>query len=340
MIHDIQPNPDNPRNSEGDTLILRDGRILLAWSRFSGREDQARADIYAQDTADWGRTWSQPRVLVSHREALQNVMSVSLLHDRLTGDALLFYLRKNGPDDLHVYLRRSTDDCHTWGDPLRVSTEPGYNVMNNARVVQTPSGRLLAPVAHCANFASAQVAICYISDDGGHTWRRSAGAVSLPDGSSAQEPGIVPLSDGVTLLMYIRTRLGYVFSCRSQDDGDSWSIPEPILGLPAPAAPSTIVRCPSGRLVALYNHREDGRTAGWADRTPLALAFSDDDGMTWARQEDIESSDAFCYGYTSVRRYGNKVLLTYYVWPRDQLEHFAQTTLRVRTFPAERFCDS
>ena len=155
----------------------------------------------------------------------------------------------------------------------------------------------------------------------------------------AQEPGLVRLSAPRSLLMYVRTHLGHVYACRSDDEGDTWSAPEPITALPAPAAPCTLFRCPTGRLVAFYSHREDALSAGWADRTPLAVAFSKDDGGTWERQQDLESDPAFCYGYTSARRYGNRMVLTYYVWPRSQRQHFEQTALRFRTMPAETFCD-
>jgi sialidase-1 len=115
MIYDIPPGPGNPRNSEGDTLLLADGRLMLAWTRFTGAEDHARADIPAMFSVDGGAGWSKPHVLVSPDEAGQNVMSVSLLHERGLGEELLFYLRKNSTNDLHVRLRRSRDEGATWG---------------------------------------------------------------------------------------------------------------------------------------------------------------------------------------------------------------------------------
>ena len=55
----------------------------------------------------------------------QNVMSVTL---RRLGDPLakgtpigLFYLVKNGPDDLRVHLRVSHDEAATFGQPVVVT---------------------------------------------------------------------------------------------------------------------------------------------------------------------------------------------------------------------------
>ena len=100
-------------------------------------------------------------------------MSVSFLRSR-TGDVLFFFLQKNSLTDLKAYVRRSTDDARTWGTPTLVTADPGYHVMNNARVIQLRSGRLLAPVA-----SSKQVwtknddfrTSVYLSDDDGRTWR-------------------------------------------------------------------------------------------------------------------------------------------------------------------------
>ena len=339
MLFDIKPTPGNPRNSEGDTILLADGRLLLAWTRFEGREDHARAEVRAVLSSDWGTTWGEPRVLVSPDEAQQNVMSVSLLRERVTGELLLFYLRKNSLADLQVRVLRSSDEGASWCCGRRVSTQEGYNVMNNARVVQLESGRLLAPVAHTRDYAQSpqQVAFCYLSDDGGWTWRPGRGAARLGKGATGcQEPGLVPLHGG-PLLMYIRTDLDCVYAALSGDDGETWGEPAPLRDLPAPAAPATMARLSTGRLIALYNHRPEGARAGWEGRTPLAAACSEDDGRTWRRLEDIESSADYAYGYTSIRLCGERAVLTYYAWPRSAPVGFEQTTLRFRVLPLSRF---
>jgi len=340
MSYDIAPAPGNPRNSEGDTALLASGEVLLAWTRFRGPEDHASADIYAISSADGGEQWSAPRVLVSADEAQQNVMSVSFLRERATGDLLLFYLCKNSTSDLQVRLRRSRDEGVTWGPWQAVSTRPGYHVMNNARVVQLASGRILAPVAWVADLSVShhQVAYCCCSDDGGATWRMGRGEAALPSSVvGCQEPGLVELPGGQGVLMIIRTDLGCVYAAWSHDDGDTWSAPAPLADLPAPAAPATVERLPDDALLIVYNHRPDGARAGWKDRTPLAAARSEDGGRSWRRLDDIEPSADYAYAYTSLRVWGERVVLTYYVWPRDVARGFDQTTLRFRVLPLDRF---
>ena len=47
---ELKPGPDNPRNSEGAFMPLKDGRILFAYSRYYGNSshDHATADIAAR----------------------------------------------------------------------------------------------------------------------------------------------------------------------------------------------------------------------------------------------------------------------------------------------------
>ncbi|HEV2273258.1 MAG TPA: sialidase family protein, partial [Acidobacteriaceae bacterium] len=77
----LPPGPNNPRNSEGAFLALRDGRLFFAYSRFEGSDggDFGHATIAGRYSADGGRTWSAQDVPVVQKEGAMNVMSVSLL---------------------------------------------------------------------------------------------------------------------------------------------------------------------------------------------------------------------------------------------------------------------
>ena len=75
----IEPSRQYPRNSEGDVVTLKDGRLCLVYTRFTGcgRDDSA-ADIVARTSSDEGKTWSNDRILVRN-EGRENVMSVSII---------------------------------------------------------------------------------------------------------------------------------------------------------------------------------------------------------------------------------------------------------------------
>lgn len=329
--------PENPRNTEGDILVRRDGTFLAAWADFyAGSRDDAPARISAAPSTDGGRTWG-PRYTLQENTGKANVMSVTLLRSQ-TGDVLFFYLVKNSLSDLKLYVRRSNDDARTWGPPVLVTPEEGYHVMNNARVIQLPSGRLLAPVATTAqvwtkndNFRT----VVYLSDDDGRTWRRGRTLLSAPK-RGAMEPGLIAQADGRTLQI-IRTQTGFIWRSLSSDGGDTWTDAQPWT-IEAPEAPATLVRIPAnGHWLLVWNP-----TVAWGNpektvlganhgglRTPLVAAVSRDEGRTWGRPRTLEGDPAFTYAYTSVTIHEGRVLFSYY--------HFAnggkQLSLKFKSVP-------
>ncbi len=314
----IEPGPGNPRNSEGDIIELKDGRLCLIYTRFTGgSDDHAEADLAMRTSQDGGRRWSDDTIVV-RRTGGMNVMSVSLL--RLTdGRIALFYLLKTSEEDCRPQMCLSTDEARTWSPPACcITDEVGYYVLNNDRAVQLRSGRLILPVAwhqdpkHPRD--SAGVILCYLSDDSGRTWRRSKDPFKgyAPDGRriTLQEPGVVELKDG-RLMMYIRTDAGSQYICHSPDGGQTWSKPGPS-SLASPLSPASLERIPwTGDLVCIWNDHSGLHPFPRGRRTPLCMAISKDDGATWSPSQIIEDNPDGWYCYTSVTFKGDRMLLGY-----------------------------
>jgi hypothetical protein len=90
VIPVLPPGPGNPRNTEGSFVALRDGRILYAYTRFTGGTgDHDSASIAGRYSPDGGRTWSAEDMAIVAGEGAMNVMSVSLLRLRWPRRALL-----------------------------------------------------------------------------------------------------------------------------------------------------------------------------------------------------------------------------------------------------------
>jgi hypothetical protein len=116
------PAADNPRNTEGDIVELKDGRLLLIYTRFrGGTGDAAKADLYGMHLTDGGKSWGKP-FLVNANDAEQNVMSVSLLRLK-SGELMLGYLRKNSDRDCRFVVRRSSDEGATWGPVIPLNDD-------------------------------------------------------------------------------------------------------------------------------------------------------------------------------------------------------------------------
>ncbi len=333
----LPPGPGNPRNSEGDFVKLKDGRWLLIYSKFTshGPADSGAAMLAARYSSDEGRTWTTDDKIVVENEAGMNVMSVSLLRLK-SGEIALFYARKNSMQDCRPYLRISKDEGKTWSAPRLTIPDTGYYVLNNSRVLELNSGRWLMPVAYHHNetldprrFNGRGVAMTYISDDKGKTWRRSKTKLEHPDPANRtglQEPGLVSLKDG-RLLMFIRTSMGAQYYSYSSDQGDTWSAVETST-LQSPVSPASIKRIPkTGDLLVAWNdHSNVGEAIRGKLRTPMTVAISKDEGKTWEKAKNLMDDPAGWYCYTAIAFAGDRVLLTYVATDAGQ-DKLSQTVI-------------
>lgn len=319
----LNPGPNNPRNSEGDFVKLKDGRILFVYSHFVGNSasDFGNSHLSARYSHDNGNTWSSTDEVIVENEGAMNVMSVSLLRLQ-SGEIALFYARKNSINDCIPYMRKSADEGKTWTDPIRCITDTdGYFVINNARVIQLPNGRLLMPVAwHVSDdsptgnlesqFNNYGRLFCYYSDDNGQSWKRS-GEVEVPEGLMAQEPGLIALKDGV-LMMYFRTDSGVQYTSYSRNKGKKWSFAVPT-NIPSPLSPATIVRIPqTGDLLLVWNNNGVKKSSYGGRRSPLNTAVSRNEGQTWEHVKTLHDDPDGWYCYTAVRFLDNGEFLMGY----------------------------
>jgi len=327
VVLSLPHGPDNARNSEGAFIALDDGRIMFVYTRFVGDDyhDHAQADLVARFSSDQGRTWTDHDTPIVANEGHCNIMSVSLLRLQ-DGRIALFYLLKNNALDCRLHMRLSGDECSSWSDPLCCIPAPGYHVVNNDRVIQLKSGRLVVPAAlHRAKRApgdtasldidSRAITLFFLSDDNGASWFESCNWLALPQssGSGLQEPGAVELGDG-SLYAWARSDTGRQWEMRSSDGAMNWSQASESRFV-SPCSPLSIKRAPAtGRLLAIWNDISDrpgegGQHSG--GRTPLTAAISVDEGRSWSRTCSIETDPEHGYCYTAMHFTDDSVLLAY-----------------------------
>lgn len=301
----------NPRYTEGSIVAMRNGDLLFAVTEFQdGGSDFAKAHIVARRSADGGRTWGEKKVLQENTGGM-NVMSVTLR--RLPNGSIgLFYLQKNSHDDLKMFVRHSTDEAKTFSNPIPVTTNDGYHVINNDRITVLSSGRLLVPAASTPDVRTVNhfVCHCYLSDDNGRTWRNGTGEVDAPK-RGAMEPEVAELNDG-RLLMLIRNQLGYVGKSYSTDGGETWSEMKS-LGVKGPEAPATLRRIPStGDLLLIWNNTYTKGAGHGGKRTPLTAAISTDEGDSWTIVDNLEANPQRTFSYTSLAFVRDRAVMSYW----------------------------
>jgi Neuraminidase (sialidase) len=300
----LPPSENNPRNSEGDFVNLKDGRILFVYSHYTGESgsDHAPAHLAGRYSQDGGETWTDNDEVILSNEGGMNVMSVSLL--RLQNDDIaLFYLRKNSTEDCIPMMRISKDEAKSWSDPVPCITDKeGYFVLNNDRVLQLEDGRLVLAVAlHNTpegEWKGQGDLFCYYSDDNGKTWK-SSDRVPNTTNIVTQEPGLIELRDG-RLMMFIRASGGFQQLSFSSDRGETWSHIEQS-NIPSPVSPATIERIPgTDDWLLAWNNNDGSIEQIKGRRTPLTVAVSKDEGKTWEYIKNIKDDPDGWYCYIAI----------------------------------------
>lgn len=326
VIFQFAPGRGNPRNSEGAFIELKDGRLLFIYTKYIGTSyhDHASAALARTYSNDKGKTWSESEVILLPKENDEkNVMSVSLMR-MANSDIGLFYEITYGFHDARLYLRRSSDEGDSWGEPVCCMAVPGYYCINNDRIIRLSGGRLVVPASYAkktidGGYAddSKYSAHFFISDDDGYTWRESGSFGTLNCKNSycgLQEPGVIELTNH-TLWAWARTDLGLQYEMFSSDNGETWSPAEPSV-FTSPLSPLSMKRIPQhGYLLAVWNPvpAYNSRIISDVDhgRTPLIGAISKDEGVTWDNYFTIEDDKNAGYCYTAIHFTEDSVLLAY-----------------------------
>lgn len=209
-------------------MVWREG---LAHVRSVGR-------IVAAESADGGRSWSEPRVVVDTLYDDRDPMLVQLS----SGDILLSWFQIDWSVRPYVcpavLVARSADGGTTWADPVVVGSAMvdhdtdevwhGFragHIVAHGQILELPNGDLLAPVYGVFPGDTCHAASVVRSTDGGRTWPAD-GEVILGRKPEREylEPVLTLLSDGqVVALLRTDEEAELV---RSDDNGFTWSEPE------------------------------------------------------------------------------------------------------------------
>jgi sialidase-1 len=316
---------DYVKNGEGSTVLLRDGRILHAFTRHQANTDLAPAVIAETFSKDGGATWREPAILFRSATG-NNAMQPGFVRMK-NGELGVSYSQVDSVDHATKVFRYSRDEGKTWSAQILISPSGAYWTSAHDRMVCLRSGRIVIPLHHKATVKPEEMIteVAY-SDDNGRSWKLSpdrittsailpAYAAKFPDRLPGfWEGSIAERADG-SLIMLGRTYAGYQFQSVSMDEGVHWSRAEPTV-LPSGAAPARIERIPgSDDLLVIWNSccvYTGDRLLG--QRLTLSSAISHDGGRTWHDQRDIEALTPLPRNrveYPTVTFVGDRAFVTY-----------------------------
>jgi predicted neuraminidase len=264
-----------------DLVRLAGGRLVAAYREGAGHiSHEGRITVVASD--DDGRTWSAPRVVVDgphdDRDPKLAVLSDGTI---LLSYFVLEWTSEREHKNHGVWVRRSTDEGRSWGEPVQVGS---WWWASHGAAVELPGGDLLLPVYNRPPGERWHRAVVVRSTDGGRTWPPSS-EVSLAAGDTFhfQEPTLTVLDGQVVSL--IRTTVETAYLSRSTDNGRTWTAPVPT---DMPASSHHALALSSGEVLVTYGdlskrfaeHRE---TVGRLVRRPWE---------TWDGYKDIQLYDS------------------------------------------------
>lgn len=317
---------DGVRCRRGEVTLeqLHDGTNLLLYTNHGYQAeaglliagDNAAADLFATVLEADGRPLGEERRIVQAPQGAINVMSPALrrLPDGSLGMA--YSLRISKTEARRVFLR-STDEGATW-DGETVIAQGGYTAGSHDRLTVLTTGRLVAPL-HCADDWDTHYRFVRtaISDDIGRTWRCS-NDVRLPHvrwdndtpflQSGCNEASVVERADG-SLRMILRSGMGTIFCCESQDGGLAWGAPHS-MEVACPCAPSHLTRIPdTGEYLLVWNSDCNPYEPLGGPRHTLSLAVSAGQGAQWPPERRIvlAQSGERCFDYPAVYYRGREV---------------------------------
>lgn len=331
---------DRPFDSaHASTLLpLRDGGVLAAW--FGGAWEKTR------DVAIWAAkrvngVWQAPFMVADVRGVpLWN----PVLFRRADGTIELFFKVGNEIASWKTYYVLSHDEGETFTPMAELvpgDCSGGRGPVKN-KPIRLRSGVVLAPASLEGELWDACVDI---SEDDCETWHMSSlvpirrvhlgaggptnnAAVDRPYnrqfcyGKGLIQPTLWEDEDGA-VHMFCRSTSSRIFRSDSLDGGKTWCTAYDT-GLPNNNSGIDLARMQDGRIVLVYNPRENLPTYYKGPRTPLEVAVSCDNGETFETLKVLEDEPGnFCYPSVVVTP-DNKVMITY-TWNRLRIAYCSFT---------------
>ena len=290
------------------TLVeAANGDFLCSW--FGGTKE-GNPDVGIWLSRLSGGRWSAPTQVAKISQTAH--WNPVLFRDPAHGMFLFF---KVGPEvaPWQTYWMRSDHDGATWSPPVELVPGDigGRGPVKNKPIILS-DGAWLAPASTELNkewkpFADR-------SEDGGATWTRSDSFGHDPaiiKGGGAIQPTFWESQPGhVHALM--RTTGGVIARADSTDGGRTWTAMS-ATSLPNNNSGFDAVRLADGRVFLIYNPIGED----WGPRTPIDLAVSTDNGLTWRTLAHLETAEGE-YSYPGIVAAGDGVALCY-TWKRERI---------------------
>lgn len=299
-------------SSHSATIAETPEGLIAAW--FGGTKE-GNKDVCIYTSHLKNGKWTKPAMAADGRlnDTLRYACYNPVLYQVPGGELILFY--KIGPNvaGWTGWLKRSTDNGHTWS--AREALPAGYlgPVKNKPELI---NGVLVCPSS--TEKDGWKVHFEY-TKDWGKTWTKSD---PINDGKKimAIQPSILKYKNG-DLQTLGRTRNMVLYQSWSKDGGKTWS-EMTTLDMPNNNSGTDAVTLKDGRHLLVYNHvlPDSSWVKGKGPRTPLNISVSKD-GKKWYAALVLEDSPISQYSYPSVIQSKDGMVHVVYTWRRQRIKY-------------------
>lgn len=305
--------PAGQQNHAPQLCWLADGQLACVWMA-GGQEGTAGMHIVWSRLRPGARRWTAPRPLSEDPQRSEQNPLLFLLQD---GRLQLIHTAQLARDPAAQPVADGSTFSMQWTAQLRSRRQRvgGMAWGRSCDVLQEPlfcrhpphptlDGGWLLPVYRSLEaggaFGHDHSLVLPLDAEG----RPADALVVVPESTGRVHGSIVLSADGSSLLQFFRSRLAdWIYRSMGSLDGRSWTPPEPIL-LPNNNSSIQALRLTSGRLAMIFNRfqfaPDPAASPPWGEarwprtRWPLAIAFSEDDGLSWPWIRDIDHGLGYC----------------------------------------------
>jgi predicted neuraminidase len=289
-----------------------EGKLMAAW--FGGKSEGA-SDVKIWQSRFDGKEWSPPE---GAAEETGTPCWNPVLFRSKSKTLFLFYKAGQDPMRWSGYVRRSTDSGKAWDKAEQLPAGLLGPIKN--KPIQRADGTILAGTS----VESYKAWACWIerSTDDAKTWRRF-GPITVPSHPyGIIQPTLFETSDKKIAMLCRSRDLGFICRAESKDGGETWSEAK-ATELPNPNSGIDLVQTDKSDLFLVYNPTK-------RERSPLQLAWSNDNGKTWKKVATLED-EAGEFSYPAIIQSHDGQLHVTYTWNRRHIKYLAFDPTKLRS---------
>jgi predicted neuraminidase len=284
----ISPDIENYDCHSSSIVETAPSQLCVVWKAGHGT---GKSNLDLTNVGVWASlfdgSWSPPQEIVT---APGSVCWNPVLCKNGAGELLLFYRMGATPRCAVSFLKRSSDEGHTWS--AEEILPAGIVGPTLHKPIFTPKGTLISPSSMATGEPddAFKATACWIEMYADNHWKK-VGPLELAHRKfGVIEPALFYDREG-NLRMLCRDRAlriqekGYIWMAISKDNGLTWSDFKSTQ-LPNPDSGIEVVDLGAGKILLIYNHSH-------TDRHPLNWSLSLDGGDTWLPPELLDTTGEF-----------------------------------------------